>query len=378
MPEYKVWPSGARDTTEFPNIDIQIGVSFREHLAAFCKMDGQGWNDYEGQRATGAIAGADTRLRTYRKLYEKQGLLYRDNGQIRLSRLGRQLASHRGKEETLNRLRETAIGVLSKYQLRNPVDEPSLPESCDVLPCLCIWKAMRQLNNKIHHEEMNRVVLHVMRMGDLDAAIAKIAAARAACGNYAGCTPETLDAILGEQALTDQPTARIAPWFSFAGWGGLIIGQQADSDGYRNLVTGAIPPVDHVLSNSPTYYNAQDRDDWLRYYVGNCAEAEEASMGDGTGGNRVAESISPIRFCTGLKSIYARNRILFGAPGTGKSFTLNKEKAMLLHAGGEYERVTFHPDYSYANCLLLVSAKMPMGKTRLPMNMSPGHLCGSM
>ena len=46
---------------------------------------------------------------------------------------------------------------------------------------------------------------------------------------------------------------------------------------------------------------------------------------------------------------FSRNRILFGAPGTGKSFTLNKEAKELLVDGGHEERVTFHPDYSYAN-----------------------------
>lgn len=46
---------------------------------------------------------------------------------------------------------------------------------------------------------------------------------------------------------------------------------------------------------------------------------------------------------------FSRNRILFGAPGTGKSFTLNKEAKKLLADGGHEERVTFHPDYSYAN-----------------------------
>lgn len=56
-----------------------------------------------------------------------------------------------------------------------------------------------------------------------------------------------------------------------------------------------------------------------------------------------------IKFSTGYQSAFARNRILFGAPGTGKSYTLNHEKDELLADGGEYERVTFHPDYSYAN-----------------------------
>lgn len=58
-----------------------------------------------------------------------------------------------------------------------------------------------------------------------------------------------------------------------------------------------------------------------------------------------------IRFKTELESRFYRNRILFGAPGTGKSFTLNKERKELLGDDNEidYERVTFHPDYSYAN-----------------------------
>ena len=71
---------------------------------------------------------------------------------------------------------------------------------------------------------------------------------------------------------------------------------------------------------------------------------------------------APITFNTGYKSDFARNRILFGAPGTGKSFTLNGDRKEILYGDreidestidlsqyGEYERVTFHPDYSYAN-----------------------------
>jgi 5-methylcytosine-specific restriction endonuclease McrBC GTP-binding regulatory subunit McrB len=60
-------------------------------------------------------------------------------------------------------------------------------------------------------------------------------------------------------------------------------------------------------------------------------------------------SLKSIRFNTEYKSSYARNRILFGAPGTGKSYSVNEDKDKLIIDGGEYERVTFHPDYSYAN-----------------------------
>lgn len=60
---------------------------------------------------------------------------------------------------------------------------------------------------------------------------------------------------------------------------------------------------------------------------------------------------SKIRFVTGIKPEITRNRIIFGAPGTGKSYKLNEARKKLLGADNEndYERVTFHPDYSYAN-----------------------------
>lgn len=45
-----------------------------------------------------------------------------------------------------------------------------------------------------------------------------------------------------------------------------------------------------------------------------------------------------------------RNIIYFGAPGTGKSHNLNHDKDKLLeNYPDNYERVTFHPDYSYSN-----------------------------
>ena len=50
-------------------------------------------------------------------------------------------------------------------------------------------------------------------------------------------------------------------------------------------------------------------------------------------------------------SYSSRNRIFFGAPGTGKSYKLNEDRKKLLgnDSGDCYERVTFHPEYSYAH-----------------------------
>lgn len=54
-------------------------------------------------------------------------------------------------------------------------------------------------------------------------------------------------------------------------------------------------------------------------------------------------------FNTDIKTEYERNRIVFGAPGTGKSYGLKDDCEKLMEdTSGTYERVTFHPDYTYS------------------------------
>ena len=90
--------------------------------------------------------------------------------------------------------------------------------------------------------------------------------------------------------------------------------------------------------------------DWL--HTGHVSELAEHTMPENFGDTEDSasgKSFEEVNFYTGIKSKYPRNRIIFGAPGTGKSFTLNGEAKKLLADGGYEERVTFHPDYSYAN-----------------------------
>lgn len=70
----------------------------------------------------------------------------------------------------------------------------------------------------------------------------------------------------------------------------------------------------------------------------------------------IYESLIPkyLEITRGIKTFddkcYKRNVIYFGAPGTGKSFQLEEDKNNLLtDYESNYSRVTFHPDYSYAN-----------------------------
>lgn len=61
------------------------------------------------------------------------------------------------------------------------------------------------------------------------------------------------------------------------------------------------------------------------------------------------ELLLTIKFETGIDSAFERNRIVFGAPGTGKSHTLKEDSVTLLEGTtGSFERITFHPEYSYS------------------------------
>ena len=110
--------------------------------------------------------------------------------------------------------------------------------------------------------------------------------------------------------------------------------------------------VERIVNKLGIYITAVHKDnllDYLTYY--NRPYMENAALAnlDELVGDTYVEREDP--FKTGYKSSFPRNRILFGAPGTGKSFTINSDRVKLLGEDNEddYERVTFHPDYSYAN-----------------------------
>ena len=80
-----------------------------------------------------------------------------------------------------------------------------------------------------------------------------------------------------------------------------------------------------------------------KYYYGEEAESEEIDNSE------AEETYMPLVFNTEIETKYERNRIVFGAPGTGKSYGLKEDcEDLLKDTNGSYERVTFHPDYSYS------------------------------
>lgn len=120
-----------------------------------------------------------------------------------------------------------------------------------------------------------------------------------------------------------------------------------DEETLRNL-------IEKVESTLPMH-NCKDEEEFFarfsceRFLAYHGKSSWDDIVSQPTGATPSGTTAKPISPKSGLSCAMPRNRIFFGAPGTGKSYTLNQEKDALLSQGGDYERVTFHPDYSYAN-----------------------------
>lgn len=95
-----------------------------------------------------------------------------------------------------------------------------------------------------------------------------------------------------------------------------------------------------------TCYELSDDDNLLylyeKYYYDLSDKQEEEGVEE-------MKEFIPLVLNTGLVTEFERNRIVFGAPGTGKSYKLKQDSEDILkNTEGSLERVTFHPDYSYS------------------------------
>lgn len=71
------------------------------------------------------------------------------------------------------------------------------------------------------------------------------------------------------------------------------------------------------------------------------------TMDDNFEDKKFSTDINKYQWISNIK--YGRNRIVFGAPGTGKSYRLKKDSEELIKENSaNIERVTFYPDYTYA------------------------------
>ncbi len=98
--------------------------------------------------------------------------------------------------------------------------------------------------------------------------------------------------------------------------------------------------------------------DLLAYYAENMRDLHDRVV---VNQNPIEKSLEPTDMtdvaANSVPADLPRNRILYGAPGTGKSHKIDAEVGEYFGAGSLYERVTFYPDYTYGQ---MVGAYRPV------------------
>lgn len=179
--------------------------------------------------------------------------------------------------------------------------------------------------------------------------------------NQIGENFKKMQKILGIQAIGDEDIEEINKK-TFREWMSKQVKPEGDSDAGKPYSSDSINSYVSNIANTPcpsepskSLFYTKDKN-----LVALCVkQLESMEKKNNTQRSAVKKYLqfvggnvsTTIVYETGLTSEFEHNRIIFGAPGTGKSFTLNEERIKLLGDDSSdcYERVTFHPDYSYAN-----------------------------
>lgn len=176
-----------------------------------------------------ANAGPDPkRYRDGKQVYQTVGLLYEDEGVIRVTELGR--ATRRWLDiitpkNSVIPARHAAY-ALAACQLRNPTGAgEKYDPSIQVFPFAFIWRVMLALDNCISSDELNRAVFKVRRADELQGCISAIRDARQR--NDLSILGE--ETISGDRAKND----RIIPWMSLASFGWTLFPDKGPDNLYR-------------------------------------------------------------------------------------------------------------------------------------------------
>jgi energy-coupling factor transporter ATP-binding protein EcfA2 len=328
------WQAPDRDS---PSIDLKYGLTMTEQLRALLSMEGfDGYKEEAVKLRTGKDVG---RPRRWHLMFERMGLLYRINEQTHLTDLGKQLLRASASDPRLA-LAKQALVTLSRYQLKNPVDEEGdvYPDGCDLHPYWAIWKACDELDGKLHWDELNRELMRVFRHEELPAAIERIRAARAQPGYdplaggsataplsarcYDNETPP--EGRTGEGQVRDQ---RTTPWFKraslgeylFASPGNLGNGYWSIRPEFRQLLH------DWVSKGPPLFQHFASKDEWYRFLSGQTIIITSRPITDIVDAVSAAASeadvrIAPSQMVRFIASILSKRfLILTGLAGSGKT-----------------------------------------------------------
>lgn len=147
------------------------------------------------------------------RLCELIGLCYQDEAQqIHVTKFGTTLYRwlNQLNEGNSRLLCSYAVQALASCQLDSPVRRLSDTTRANILPFICIWRALQALDGWLSTEELNRALFHVMTLEELEPALLRIAHAR---------TTQDMTH-LGTPAIPlDQATSHVHSWMSLASFG---------------------------------------------------------------------------------------------------------------------------------------------------------------
>lgn len=137
-------------------------------------------------------------------------------------------------------------------------------------------------------------------------------------------------------------------------------GIERTNDFYVSPILGSLNLVNasqnYVATITYAYANDDNLYKSLETMVVESPEVGKSNEESGDENMNLKKPFTEPVYHTGLEAGYPLNRIIFGAPGTGKSYGLEQDRKIILHENnsnpkeqiGAYERVTFHPDYTYS------------------------------
>jgi hypothetical protein len=244
-------------------------------LAGDGKTQDQILSELPYHKARSADPGAlpdPKRYRDGRQLLRTVGLLYDEpydgTHRLHVTALGKAVARWRPviNERNAPVLGRHAAQALAACQLRNPTREGrDYGSDVVVFPFSFIWRAMLALDDSISSDELNRALLKVRNEDELEEAIDRIKASRAA-------NDVTL---LGDEVVTEQAkNDRILIWIAWASFGWTLIQEKRAAGGVYAIAPNARRVVSDAASIRHKHRNFESERDYVEQ-ISLCAGVPE-------------------------------------------------------------------------------------------------------